>query len=97
MRALSGKERDGWEEELSLRKETRIEGVMARLLTLAICDEHGEKVFGPQDVLVLNTKSARAIGRIFAIAKRLNGSDDSDVEELAKNSEGGPSGDSGSS
>jgi hypothetical protein len=42
-------------------------------------------------VEALGKKSAAALNRVFEVAQRLSGITDDDVEELAKNSVGGPS------
>jgi len=70
--------------------------VRARLCAISIVDETGKRMFSDEDVRALGRKSAAALDRVFAAAQRLSGLTDEDVEELAKNSDGGQSDDSGS-
>jgi len=65
-------------------KEGRLENVRARLVSLALCDETGTRLFSDADITVLGAKSAKALDRVFAVAQRLNGIG-SDQVDAAKN------------
>lgn len=91
VKALNGMERDDYEAGLaSQRKDGSIEVTLrnarARLASLAIVDEAGARVFTDDDVLLLSTKSAAALDRVFEAASRLAGLGDKDLEELTGNS-----------
>lgn len=100
LRALSGTERDEFEQLCQDRKSAKhfdIRGVKIRLVVLSLCDEAGKCLFGESDISKLQAKSAAAIDILFDIAQRLSGLKDEDVKELSENLEEGPSEDSGSS
>lgn len=100
VRGLSGSERDGFEdatlEQKGKSRRVNLANVRARLCALSIVDENGKRMFSDEDVRALGRKSAAALDRVFSAAQRLSGLSDDDVEELAKNSTGGQSEDSGS-
>lgn len=87
---LTGAERDAFEEatlqKRGKRREADLSNIRARLAALAVRDADGKRLFGDSDVVALGRKSARALDRVFAVAQRLNGITDEDVEELEKNS-----------
>lgn len=97
VRALSGAERDAYEAGLvQLRADgssrVSLENVRARLVSLAACDEHGERLFSDGDVKVLGAKSGAALDRVFDVARRLSRLSDADVEELTEGFADAPSG-----
>lgn len=101
IRALTGTERDGFEESVLRRSpDGSFEAVMAdmraKLLVRTLVDEDGKRLFSAKEVAQLGSKSAQVLDRLFEIASRLSGISRKDVDELAKNSEGVQSGDSGS-
>ena len=53
--------------------------------SLAIRDEKGARMFDTDELGELGAKSAQAIERIYAVATRLSGLSQADVEALAKN------------
>ena len=83
VRTMNGTDRDAFEASL-IGKEGRLENVRARLVSLAVCDESGSRLFGDADVAALGAKSAKALDRVFAVAQRLNGIGAEQVEQ-AKN------------
>lgn len=89
VRGLTGSERDALEAGMLERKgkttSIRLENLRARLLSTTLVDEDGKSLFGPEDVVVLGSKSAVALERCFAVARRLSGFTEQDVEELTKN------------
>jgi len=100
VRALSGSQRDAFDdatlEQKGKNRRVNLVNVRARLCAISIVDETGKRMFSDEDVRALGRKSAAALDRVFAAAQRLSGLTDEDVEELAKNSDGGQSDDSGS-
>ena len=99
VRALSGAERDAYEAGLvQLRSDgTRrltMQNARARLVSLSLCDEQGNRLFSDADVSELGDKSAAALERVFDVASRLSGLTDGDIEEMAETFADAPSGDS---
>lgn len=90
VKALTGSERDRFEQETVARKgknvETNLQNIRARLVVLAAVDEEGNRLFGFHDIEALGKKSAKPLDRLFTVAMELSGIRDEDVEELAKNS-----------
>lgn len=101
IRAMSGKERDAYEESIILKRkdgeyETVMSNMRAKLLVRTIVDENDKPLFTTQDLELLGGKSADVLSRLFQVAARLSGISRDDVEELAKNSESAQNGDFGS-
>ena len=69
--------------------------VMARLVTLAACDDKGKRIFTDADWQKVNNIPLASVLRIFRAAMKLNNLTDDDVEEIAKNSPKTPSFDPG--
>lgn len=90
VKALTGSERDAFEQETVARKgknvETNLRNIRARLVVLAVVDADGNRLFGYHDIEALGKKSAKPLDRLFTVAMELSGIRDEDVEELAKNS-----------
>lgn len=89
VRSLSGAERDQFEATIVQRNgkdvKTNLRNLRARLVVLAACDETGAAIFDPADATVLGGKNAAALDRLFAVAQRLSGLRDDDVQEMAEN------------
>ena len=98
VRAISGAERDAFEQAIVTRKgknvTTNLANIRAKMVALCVVDENGQRIFGDKDVLLLGTKSAAALDRVFTVAQQLAGLTDKDVDELAENLEPGQSDDS---
>lgn len=92
VRGLDAKQRDEFESGLieTVGKTQRItmRNARARLAALSIVGEDNEPLFSPADVFLLGEKSGAALDRVFAVASRLSGIGDSDMDELTKNSSG---------
>lgn len=88
VRTLTGTERDRLEFEWS---DTKRVNFRARLAAYSVCGENGENLFTPGDIPKLGTQPSSALSRVCDVAFRLNLFTKDDVEELAKNSDGGPS------
>lgn len=95
VRGLTGTQRDRFEgeavEQRGRKTKLNFENLRARLVSLTVVDGDGKRMFSDADVAALGQKSASALDRVFAVAQRLSGMSDQDVEELTKNSESGQS------
>ena len=107
IRTFMGVERDAWEQSLMSRPEkingktprgveTDMDNARANLVSRVACDDAGVPMFTAQQIEALGKKSAKALGRCFDVASRLNGLSTDDMDEIVKNSEGAQSADSGS-
>lgn len=98
VRTISGAERDAFEQAIVTRKgknvQTNLANIRAKMVALCVVDENGQRLFADKDVLLLGTKSAAALDRVFTVAQQLAGLTDKDVDELAENLETGQSEDS---
>jgi hypothetical protein len=87
VRELSGRERDEYElavidyESGTLARP----GMRAELAIRTVCDEKGARVFTNEDVDVVGSLSAAALGKIFDVATRLSGISAEDVKDLEGN------------
>jgi len=93
VRALTGKDRDEFEQSLFDAGKTpreRMRNVRARLVAITVVDEQGNLLFSEADVEKLGNKSAAALDLVFSVAQRLSGLSKEDAEALAKNSVPGP-------
>lgn len=97
VRSLTGQARDQYEADFLLIDTSKgkpsydmdLENARARLVALSVVDEAGRLLFDDDDVRELGKKSALALDRVYATAKRISGLSDEDVEELRKNSKRG--------
>jgi hypothetical protein len=98
VRGLTGAERDAFEQSIMEQRgrdmSLNLRNIRAKLVALSVVDEQNNRIFSDADVKALGQKSAVALQRVFEVAQRLSGLRNEDVEELAKNSENGQSGDS---
>lgn len=89
VRAMSGGERDAYEAMIYEIKGDNVKvnhvNARARLVALSVVDETGAMLFSVDDVEALGKKSARALDRVYAAARKLNAISPADVEELTKN------------
>lgn len=89
IRTMTGTERDAWESSLFETKagntKANMENLRAKLLVQCIVDDEGAKLFTEKDIHKLGAKSAKALDRLYSIARDLNGVSASDEEELVKN------------
>lgn len=98
IKAMSGSERDAFEQSItSLRKNgskmaqaMNLENVRAKLLARCIVDEEGGLIFDAEDVEALGQKNAAALDRCVEVAKRLNGMNKGDLEQLANELKNAP-------
>lgn len=91
VRTLTGAERDAFESSMVQQagKSTKVntQNLRAKLVALCAVNESGQRVFTDAQVVELGRKSSIALNRVFAVAQRLSGLSDADVEELGKASE----------
>lgn len=95
VRTLSGAERDAFEaanlQGRGRNQRVNLHNLRARLVALCVVDADGKRVFSDEDAEALGRQSARALDQVFAVASRLNGISEGDLEELEKNSASAPS------
>lgn len=96
VRGLSGAERDdfesgSWTGEGKNRK-FNYSNLRARLLSLTIVNETGDRLFSDADIEKLGKKSGKVMDKLFGIAQRLSGIGEKDLDELLKNSSPGQPG-----
>ena len=99
IRSMTGAERDAFESSLTNGdgKSRQLGNIRARLATLTLCDEAGQRIFDDKDAAALGKKSAAPLNRVFEASQRLNLLSNQDVEDLEKNSASGLNAASGSS
>jgi hypothetical protein len=86
VRTLTGTERDAFESGLVVKDGKRdLTNLRARLLSLAIVDENGARLFSETDAALLGGKSAAALDKLFEVAQRLNGIGSAAQDDIAKN------------
>lgn len=97
VKTMTSAERDQWEEEWLIWREN-VNGDRdafryydAFLVSRTVVDESGGRMFIQEDVKKLADKSARVIGRLSEVARRLNFITAADVESAVKNSAAAPS------
>jgi hypothetical protein len=83
VRTMTGTDRDAFEASL-IGNDGRLENVRARLVSLTICSESGERLFSDDEIASLGSKSAKALDRLFAVSQRLNGIGAEQVEATKK-------------
>jgi len=90
---LSGTDREKLEKRIAEAQpeELGISGVLAHVLVATITDDDGAPLFTEADIPQLAGKSSTVLLDLIKRAMTLNGLLPADVEELAKNSPGGPS------
>lgn len=99
VRSMNGLERDkfdAWMASLSGEGGGAVMSgnLRARMVALCTTDESGNALFTEDDIAALGKKSSAALTRVADAASRLNGMSPDDVEDIAENSEAGPTGDS---
>lgn len=96
VRGLTSMERDAFEVEGLTEAGPDFKNLRARLCARCIVDDQGQRVFGDEDMVLLGNKSAAALDRIHAVARRLSGISKEDMDELGKGSSGATTNGSGS-
>lgn len=99
LRQLSGANRDAYESMILVKKgkdfDVNMKLIRVKLVQLSLIDpDTGKPMFGPDQLDELNELPAAVITGAFEGAQKLNRLSKEDIEDLAKNSEGGPADDS---
>jgi hypothetical protein len=98
VKALTGAERDSYEESLltGTGKQTKVSMANARAKLAARCivDEQGNRVFNDKEAIRLGQKSAAALDRVYEVGTRLAKISKEDIEDEKGNSESDHSDDS---
>ena len=93
VREMTGHERDIWERSIyeidkNNKPINRLEDFRAKLAVCTICDEEGELLLTPKDVLQLSKSiGASRLEKIIDKAQDLNKVSQKDKEDLTKNSD----------
>lgn len=86
VRGMTGLERDQYETSIldQRGKKAKVDllNARARLASMTIVDEKGDRVFTDADVVALGKKSAAALDRIYDVAAALSGISDDDLDDL---------------
>lgn len=82
LRAMSGRDRDQFEQRVQGKQLSNIRAVLA---SLSLCDSEGKRLFNDNEIELLGAKSAAALDRVFSEALKLNRIGAQDVEDLKKN------------
>lgn len=92
VRELTGKQRDAFEADcrqiVGKKVEVNTDNVRAKLVVRCLYDTAGAagaRIFQDGDAEALGAKSGKVLGRLAAVAQRLSGLSDGDLEELAGN------------
>lgn len=90
VRTMTAAEKDAYEGSLfRVGKKGAVihtmQNARGRLASLVICDERSNRIFGDDDADELGRKSPKALDRILAVAKRLNGIEDEALENAKGN------------
>lgn len=98
IRIFSGGERDALELSVTGKdgKSSNMANFRARFVALVLRDKDGKRIFNDGQIGALSRKSSVVLERAKEQGWKLNDMGDDDIEELEKNSEGGPSDASGS-
>lgn len=88
VRGMTGAERDKFEAGIirmrGKEQTINLENVRAKLCVLTLCDADGNRLFEDGEVALLADRSAMELQKVFAVAQRLSGITQEDVEELAE-------------
>jgi hypothetical protein len=97
VKAMTGTQRDAFESSIIEDGKVSLDNIRAKLVVRSVVDDKGALLFDDNDVIDLGKKSAAVLDRIYAVAQKLSGITDADIEELEKNSGKIPDDDSSSS
>ncbi len=98
VRGMTGIERDQFEAKIldqsGKKTKVNLQNARARLVAITCVDADGNRIFTENEIVLLGTKSAAALDRVYDVAASLSGISDEDIEELLGNSKATTSGDS---
>lgn len=94
VRGMQGNERDRFEMAMYLTKDDLEQKAVVRARVVAWCtlDDDRRQLFTSKDVEWLGRKSARALDRVFDVAKRLSGIGEKAAKEAEADFDGGQNG-----
>lgn len=78
-------QRDEWE-IFCQQNERKPAQWRAKLASLVLCDEDGNRLFGDKDIPLLAKKSAAALHEIWLAGTKRMSATDAEIEEIEKNS-----------
>jgi len=94
VRGLSARERDDFEasrvEQKGKSVKLNLSNTRARLVALTLVGPDGKRVFDDSDVAALGEDNAAVLDRLYAVAMRLSGMSEKDVEAEAEALRGNP-------
>lgn len=86
VRGMTGVERDAFEascfEGRGKKRDFNMRNLRAKMVAFCCIDEQGHRLFTDDDVIALGAVRADVIDKLFAVAQRLSGMRDEDVDEL---------------
>ena len=82
VRTMTGADRMKFQHLVSA-KGKKESGVIEALLIAAVVDDNGEPLFSADDLAALQSKSTKAIQRVFEAAAELNGLTDKSIDDLS--------------
>lgn len=91
VRALTGKERDAWENQNVLLGTQATANIRARLVVMAAVDDAGELLFSAEDAIQLGETGAAPLDRLFDAVCDLSGMGEPKLRTLRKNLSAGRS------
>jgi hypothetical protein len=88
VQGMSGADRDAFEASMFRQKgktrELQMQNLRARLVALCVVDEDGARMFRDDEAAALGQIRADILDRLFAVAQRLSGLREQDVDELGQ-------------
>ena len=88
VQGMSAAQRDAFEASLMVgrgrRRDINTANLRAKLIAFCVVDEAGLRVFSDEDVTALGEVRVDVVNRIFAVAQRLSGVSEEDIEELGR-------------
>ena len=92
IRILSASARDAYEASIDDGKRRDVSNLSARLVTLCLCDEHGELLFpnAQEGAAVIGSWPTSIVEPLFDACRTLNRMGPKAIEDAAKNSESIP-------
>ena len=93
VQGMSAAQRDAFEASLMVgrgrRRDINTANLRAKLIAFCVVDETGQRVFSDEDVTALGEVRVDVVNRIFAVAQKLSGVSEEDIEELGRPSASG--------
>ena len=82
---MSGAARDRFEASLLVNGKADVSNAHAKLVAASVVDDDNQPLFSATDVEALGQKSAAALNRIVAVARRLNRLGEQELEDARGN------------